>query len=117
MPRLIDADALADELAVLIERNTELIDEWFANLIEDAVDDAPTIDKPIWNIGLINNGKLEQVYEMAIVRHGHWVGKPIAGYSTVRCSVCGEAFLENNGKWKYCPNCGAKMGEVEDEIG
>lgn len=44
MPRLIDADALADELAVLLERNTKLIDEWLANLIEDAVDDAPTVD-------------------------------------------------------------------------
>ena len=44
MPRLIDADALADELAVLLERNTKLIDERLANLIEDAVDDAPTVD-------------------------------------------------------------------------
>lgn len=42
-------------------------------------------------------------------KHGYWKGKPIAGYSTVRCSECGEAFMENNGKWNYCPNCGAKM--------
>lgn len=41
--------------------------------------------------------------------HGHWIGKPIAGYNTVRCSVCGDVFSENNGKWNYCPNCGAKM--------
>ena len=44
MGRVVDADVLADELAVLIERNTKLIDEWLANLIEDAVDDAPTVD-------------------------------------------------------------------------
>lgn len=51
------------------------------------------------------------------VRHGKWIGKPIAGYSTVRCSECGDVFLENNGKWEYCPNCGCKMDldEVNDE--
>lgn len=45
------------------------------------------------------------------VKHGHWIGKPLAGYSTVKCSACGSAFVENNGKWKYCPHCGAKMDE------
>lgn len=48
------------------------------------------------------------------VKPGHWEGKPIAGYSTVRCSECGDVFTENSGKWNYCPNCGAYMG-VEDE--
>lgn len=43
------------------------------------------------------------------VRHGWWEGKPIAGYSTVRCSVCGAAYTENSGRWSYCPNCGASM--------
>lgn len=47
-------------------------------------------------------------------KHGYWNGKPICGYATVRCSVCGEAFLENNGRWKYCPNCGADMREEND---
>lgn len=48
------------------------------------------------------------------VRHGRWEGKPIAGYSTVRCSECGDVFMENSGKWNYCPNCGAKMDEVKE---
>lgn len=47
-------------------------------------------------------------------RHGRWIGKPTAGYSTVRCSVCRDVFLENNGKWEYCPHCGARMDEVEE---
>ena len=42
-------------------------------------------------------------------KKGKWMGKPIAGYSTVRCSVCGDAFLENSGKWNFCPNCGADI--------
>ena len=44
-------------------------------------------------------------------KHGHWIGKPIAGYSMVRCSVC-FAFANNIERWNYCPNCGAKMDEV-----
>ena len=47
--------------------------------------------------------------EAEIVRHGKWIGKPIGGYSDVKCSACGHVFLENNGKWEYCPNCGARM--------
>lgn len=52
--------------------------------------------------------------EVEPVKHGKWIGKPIGGYSTVRCSVCGDVFLENNGKWNYCPNCGAKMDEEQE---
>ena len=50
------------------------------------------------------------------VRHGSWKGKPIAGYSTVRCSVCGAAYTENNGRWSYCPNCGARMDLDDNAI-
>lgn len=47
--------------------------------------------------------------DVAPVRHGKWIGKPISGFATVRCSVCRETFSENSGRWKFCPNCGAKM--------
>lgn len=40
---------------------------------------------------------------------GRWLGKPLSGYATVRCSVCGSAFRENTGAWAFCPNCGARM--------
>ncbi len=42
-------------------------------------------------------------------KRGQWLGKPIAGYCTVRCSVCKNVFRENNGRWNFCPNCGAEM--------
>lgn len=45
--------------------------------------------------------------------HGHWKGKPIAGLGTVRCSECNSCFIENNGRWRYCPYCGAKMDGKE----
>ena len=55
---------------------------------------------------IVNMPSAEQV--------GHWIGKPIAGYCRVRCSVCGDVFLENDGRWNYCPNCGARMKGEED---
>lgn len=42
-------------------------------------------------------------------KYGHWVGKPIAGFSTVSCSVCKSKFTNNTGRWNYCPHCGAVM--------
>ena len=40
---------------------------------------------------------------------GHWINKPIAGYSDVICSECHTVFSTNSGKWKFCPECGARM--------
>lgn len=57
---------------------------------------------------------LEESQEWRRVRHGRWKGKSIAGYSTVKCSECGYVFMENSGKWNYCPNCGAKMDQEEN---
>lgn len=74
----------------------------------------PTKDKPIWNTALINNGKMEQVYELAVVRHGRW--KQSKYYKNIIfCDKCGEPFELSNSMehWNYCPNCGAKMYEVE----
>lgn len=44
MMRLIDADALADNIAVLLERNSDMMGEWLANAIEDEITEAPTIE-------------------------------------------------------------------------
>lgn len=72
-------------------------------------------DKPIWNTGLINNGKLEQVYELAVVRHGRWekTGQSFVNPNKFRnyfCSECGLELDEHiRSKPNYCPNCGAKM--------
>lgn len=65
---------------------------------------------------------LGMIYEMppadvAPVRHGWWVHEHISeGYAWVMCSEC-EAVIHKiliNKRLKYCPNCGAKMGGVDD---
>ena len=86
MARYIDADALVKEL----EREVELADDWkTAHEIANVVKYFPTTE-------------IEP-------RRAFWVGKPIAGYATVRCANCRAVFNENKGRWPYCPNCGAKM--------
>ena len=100
--KLIDADALADNIAVLFERNQALIDEWLMYQVEDAIDEAPTIDAEP-------------------VRHGKWIEhhEPYTwmGYTYWSCSECGfECGYEKDItiRTNYCPNCGAKMNEVND---
>ena len=48
------------------------------------------------------------------VKHGHWTdrAKSIIGVPTEACSVCAEWSIGFDKD--YCPNCGAKMDEVEE---
>lgn len=89
--RLIDADEAYKVLTDYYHQRTEIQHE----ALKEALSKVPTADA-------------------VPVRHGQWIGKPIAGYSTVRCTQCGDVFLENSGQWNYCPSCGAKMDEVKD---
>lgn len=98
--RLIDADwivqrleAWQDQLAETYGENDEYV--LCIGEVLMKIDDTPTVNVPD-------------------IKVGEWKGKPIAGYSTVRCSECGDVFMENTGKWNYCPNCGAKMDGVEE---
>ena len=48
------------------------------------------------------------------VRYGYW--KSAQGYPFYHtCSECENCYIDEawtyNGKWNYCPNCGAKMDE------
>ena len=57
--------------------------------------------------------RFEQDEEWTRVRHGHWervAEQPYfrKHYHTLCCSECHS---EGYAKWKYCPNCGAKMDE------
>lgn len=50
--------------------------------------------------------------DVAPVVHGRWV-KHTRMHGFVYCSACRDVYLDaewlKDGKWTYCPNCGAKM--------
>lgn len=53
-------------------------------------------------------------------RHGYWCFEEFPdGYYHWECSECKKWFKEDSmslaEEWKYCPNCGAKMNDVEEE--
>lgn len=73
---------------------------------------------------LLNVQQLFDLLEERKVLDGRWIGYPdyLAldgpwGDDYIVCSVCGEAFdvLDNDThRFRYCPNCGAKMeGEIK----
>ena len=56
-------------------------------------------------------------------KHGRWItvsdgyGNGVATASICECSLCKDTiwvYKNDKRKWKYCPNCGAKMDEVEE---
>lgn len=95
MPRLIDADKVADAIAWLDEYDFVI---WHD--VQECIDKVPTVDAEP-------------------VRHGHWTNFTS---STEECSCCGHEFYISalfsvgyNNEPPFCPNCGAKMDEVKDE--
>ena len=88
MPRYIDADKIV---------------YWIRHVSKDG------LETDVRKVAFLDEIKRMPTADVVEVKHGKWVGKPLAGYCTVMCSVCGSVFLVNSGRWKYCPNCGAKM--------
>lgn len=86
--RLIDADVLLENI-----KKHCIIPEWCYVLIDMEINDAPTID-------------------VRPVVYGEWISREIEDVMRWReCSVCGYEIP--NIDWKFCPNCGADMREVQ----
>ena len=99
MPRLIDADALMqlckNEYSHSIQhRQYERSRGWLGAM--QLLYDAPTIEPE------------------SLRAHGRW--EEINGY--LRCSECKDVYIYEDwiedGKWKFCPNCGSKMDKESD---
>ena len=56
--------------------------------------------------------------DVAPVVHGKWAPSE-RNPSFLVCSVCGDCYVYDEWvyerKWRYCPNCGAKMDEKGEE--
>ena len=66
-------------------------------------------DTVAWNIGF--GIKAIPAADVAPVVHGHWDEGVNNGYCC--CSNCRDVYILQewltDGKWNYCPNCGARM--------
>jgi len=49
------------------------------------------------------------------VRHGRWVKGELAPDSWQFCSICRFPKAVRRAQWYYCPSCGAKMDEGEED--
>lgn len=88
MGRLIDAERLKAHYCWWAGGSKEMSIDEAKKTFDTIIDVQPTVDAEP-------------------VRHGHWEWD-----GDFICSNCGERGHRN--KWNYCPNCGAKMDEVED---
>ena len=94
--RLIDADMLQVHILSLGHR-------W-------DIDNADYICEVIENQSTVNAEP---------IRHGYWipVNPDVYGAEQFECSVCGvysgDGLCRKELDYEYCPNCGAKMDEVE----
>lgn len=85
-------------------------------------------DWDINNLILINKDNYEPLEQEP--KTGHWIEKgktdiayDMCGYKSwatkYMCNHCGfiHTAIENHGVYSYCPNCGAKMAESEEDNG
>lgn len=100
MQRLIDADALTDELIKGIEADTDRsIQTSFTKsvcmILCKAIEQQPTIDAEP-------------------VRHGKWRFESIRGHAVMTCSECCKVQDGQTLCFTYCPSCGARMDKERD---
>ena len=110
--RMIDADALIEDI------KHGLWDWETVNGIESRT----VLEQTIQDI------KNEPTIDAEPVRHGKWIekevlrftdNKAIGEWQSARCSVCGKyhttPYMYYFSHYDYCPVCGAKMDEVNDD--
>ena len=81
-------------------------------------EDAIQAVKHAWAKGLEPSQYLEIIpaVDVAPVRHGRWKKEPTDSFGfepDYICSVC-RKYAPDDWHPKYCPNCGAKMDEKEE---
>ena len=101
--RLIDANALLEDIEQTVRfscrEGVPSAEMRGANKIIDRIKAAPTLSP-------------DEVRGV-----GEW--EDVKQHRLCRCSVCKDCYIEKNyitqAKWRYCPNCGARLEVSEDE--
>lgn len=97
MPKYIDADALKCAFTEGHGPSDWLYWQYSGKWIVDLIEAYPAAD-------------------VEPVRHGYFIGTEFDGYADGNpvfyeweCSECGCVFEDDEPKYRFCPNCGAKM--------
>ena len=65
------------------------------------------------------NRNIKQIPKANTERHAHWIQDKDITELTLTCNCCGYSYIEADPnceeRYDFCPNCGCKMDEVEDE--
>lgn len=100
MGRLIDADKLKQHYS------------WWGGLIGDDYVSELVEQKKVFDTIV----DVQPTVDAEPMRHGHWIFNPKDAieimFTLPKCSECGA---ESSDGGNYCPNCGAKMDEVEKD--
>lgn len=125
------ADDLISKQALLYALDdTELTDDGGVDIndLEDLIKRMPTIEAvPFEDYQSMEQTvhKLTQALAEAELKHGRWItvsdgyGNGVATASICECSLCKDTiwvYKNDKRKWKFCPNCGAKMDGGENEL-
>lgn len=120
--RYIDADAMKE----WVKKYSSVFTRYDWREILEMIQNAPTVDidaitETHERIGFDKGFREGYAQAMSEVRHGRWIkNEDRSGW---HCSCCGKddlyayPYTQNNERELqdfYCPNCGAKMDEVED---
>ena len=113
MSRLIDADKLKQHYAWWENGTAEMTLAEAKRTFDTIIDVQPTVDAvPTEFHDKCMQIEIEKRFELELKeKHGYWEWTDDPRTGDFVCSNC----LEHNiGCTRYCPNCGAKMDEVEE---
>lgn len=75
----------------------------------------PIVSPDNWNVYSELHDMIEELPSAEPVRHGEWISQTLIStsngtYMMHQCSECGDMTIN---RYKYCPNCGARMDRNE----
>lgn len=139
MPRYIDADKLKKEVLGLTNCYNGFSDTYDKACIIGLIDEMPTIEPPYeldeWctdcseydqernccpRYNRVIRAAVEEAKANFTPKQGRWIRHVLKNANTpwgYDCSECDEWFVisyDTAERYNYCPNCGAKMDEVEE---
>lgn len=121
MERLIDADEVYKVLTDYYNHRTEIQHKALKEAIERvSIVDIDAITESHERIGYDRGFRDGYAQATSEVKHGHWIEVQRIHEkdhtAICECSLCGDTVWVYDGQraWNYCPNCGAKMDEVEE---